>query len=135
MLISNFVNSYRTQLTPRQASSTEGRHASDSEMDTTNEVRYLSGLYLKFAISQRSHVYCPDVLRYQNTHVIRSNLGTVNTFLVRFGSISGSFVLAMNIWARRLRLAKIRTTAQSNSPNPSNLLVCKALLTNLFCFQ
>ena len=33
------------------------------------------------------------------------NLGTVNTFLVRFGGISGLFGLAMGILAR-LRLAK-----------------------------
>jgi len=38
------------------------------------------------------------------------------TFLVRFGGISGSFGLAVGVFAR-LCLAKIRTMARPNSPD------------------
>ena len=47
---------------------------------------------------------------------IRTVLIPNRTFLVRFGSISGSFGLTMGILAR-LRLAKIRTMARPNSPD------------------
>ena len=55
-------------------------------------------------------------LKQWSQSYLHANLGTVNTFLVRFGGISGSFGLAMGIFAR-LSLAKIRSMARPNSPD------------------
>ena len=71
--------------------------------------------------------------------ILWSNLGTVNTkpirtFLVRFGIISDSFVLAMPISARLL-LAKIRTMAGPNSPGMAPKCAKKVLLGIKTTFQ